>query len=1313
MKFQRGTSTPEYPVAAILGGGALLAVEMAVVGSWPALALAAGLVLAAAVVIARGRRARDLLSAAALGAMAAILFVASWRVRALVHTPERAASGAVLEASAQRDRLLSRAIAAARRTAGVALNRVGDAPATALPPLADLLSGQAVEQSLVVLGRDSLLAVAGPHRIEAVAGDDPLVLEVTPFVTELVVRAARGSRSAQVVVLLDAAEGVPVAGATLAKASAGWWNVHWQWAVSDTTIGYRSIGDAVRGIRSVMHPVASGPLEAMQGEAARVRRLVGGGLLLLGIAMLFATRSSATRAGALLLALWSGVRLGLVPEALGAPAMRTLLAALALLLLGIILWRRPLRRSPIGLVASLLLLATAPLLVLRAAGAVVPELAADSYLIWFGWQAVLALAAAAFLSVATAPLRTPDDYRAPVRWGVVATVLSIAVGALGIIAWSPSSHWIGWSPPLLPGEWASWYRPLWLLPLAAFIPRTTPRARLVAIAATGGTLAALATWSTSLDRRVALATEDLNRLAAGHDSVAVAALDQFADVARRAHATRLDRLYAAWRGSQLARDGVPVHLALWNRSGEVQESVALDSLNLSWDDLRPLVQSDDPLPRRKDVARDVGHHEVLVVPLARDTIATITIGPRSRVVTPSRFGRVVGWRDPGEPSYAIRVQPDNGDSSGVGFRRLGRFLRAERLVSAGSDPRLVAVSIEMASQRPFAVRAALVVLLDALLFVLLWVGLQRVLGADPAIAARLWRQSYRRTLAVTLTGFFVVPASLFTLYSVLRLRSEATKERTTEVATTLKDVEVAGGFELAVRQHPSRDSLAAVADSVDAELAIYRNGRLVATSASLLPELGLLPPVVDPTLRTPPGGEATALQIGLPSSNLRIGATSVTQAGPGTLLAAALPGRESNLAREQVDLALLLLLTSLVGTLAAITMAGFVARALGEPIGILERTALAIGRREAPPSVGKVPAEFAPVFGAIRQMELDLHESEAELEAGRTRTAAILATVATGVIGVDASGNVIQANPRATELLGRAMVVGEPLTPQLPGGWSVLGEGVQRLLGPDTHDAESRELEVGERLLAVTLAPLGDGGLVLAITDITEASRAARIVAWGEMARQIAHEIKNPLTPMRLGLQHLRRIRGDGHSDFPKIVDETAERLLGEIERLDRIARSFARYGAPPERSSLPPSRIAVGNALAELASLFELGGAALRVRVEGDVELTVVARQEELVQVLLNLVDNAREAGATEVIFRPRPDLLLIEDNGRGIPTDQLSRIFEPTFSTTTSGTGLGLAIVRRLIEGWGGSITVASRPGAGATFSIRFGSTPPASGA
>jgi nitrogen fixation/metabolism regulation signal transduction histidine kinase len=422
------------------------------------------------------------------------------------------------------------------------------------------------------------------------------------------------------------------------------------------------------------------------------------------------------------------------------------------------------------------------------------------------------------------------------------------------------------------------------------------------------------------------------------------------------------------------------------------------------------------------------------------------------------------------------------------------------------------------------------------------------------------------------------------------------------------------------------------------------------------------------------------------------------------VVVAALPGSDTALALEQIELALLLLLAVLGGTAAAVVVADAVARALGNPIDTLRRTALAIGRRETVPDVTDVPAEFEPVFNAIRQMEHDLRESTAELEAGRLRTAAILSTVATGVIGVDATGAVMHANPRAREILGRAITVGMPATGQLPHSWDTIGEGIVRLLGSTTRTPESREVEVGERRFDVTLAPLGDGGLVLAITDITEASRAARVLAWGEMARQVAHEIKNPLTPMRLGLQHLRRVRADNNPGFPALVEETTQRLLNEIDRLDRIARSFARYGTPPAGEAAPLESIdlrAVGD---EIAGLYQLSAERPTIEVVGEGPRIVSARREELAQVLLNLLDNARQAGASRVRLLIGDSLLIVEDDGQGVPADQLGRIFEPSFSTNTSGTGLGLAIVRRLVEGWGGSIEVASTPSVGATFTIRF---------
>src|SRR5690606_2273002 len=142
-----------------------------------------------------------------------------------------------------------------------------------------------------------------------------------------------------------------------------------------------------------------------------------------------------------------------------------------------------------------------------------------------------------------------------------------------------------------------------------------------------------------------------------------------------------------------------------------------------------------------------------------------------------------------------------------------------------------------------------------------------------------------------------------------------------------------------------------------------------------------------------------------------------------------------------------------------------------------------------------------------------------------------------------------------------------------------------------------------------------------------ETARAARIVAWGEMARQVAHEIKNPLTPMRLGLQHLQRLGADDDPDLAGKVSDTAERLLEEIDRLDRRARSFACYGSPPPQQVGPLQMVDSGAVAREIAQLFGLGSGPLAIEVIGEGG-PVACRREELIQVLLNLLDNARQAG-------------------------------------------------------------------------------------
>jgi len=230
------------------------------------------------------------------------------------------------------------------------------------------------------------------------------------------------------------------------------------------------------------------------------------------------------------------------------------------------------------------------------------------------------------------------------------------------------------------------------------------------------------------------------------------------------------------------------------------------------------------------------------------------------------------------------------------------------------------------------------------------------------------------------------------------------------------------------------------------------------------------------------------------------------------------------------------------------------------------------------------------------------------------------------------------------------------------------------------------------------------GGLVLSLEDVADELRTERILAWGEMAQQVAHEVKNPLTPIKLGVQHIRRAWEDQRPDFAEILRRNVDATLAEIDRLASIARSFSRFAAPETAGEAPVVPVDLAAAVEETLDLYSMEEG--RIRFEGEVPDAVPpvrSRASEIKEVLVNLLENARLAmeddGVVRVEVEPLEEgvELRVRDDGPGIPEHLLPRIFEPHFSTRASGTGLGLAIVRRLVESWGGTVTAESRVGKG----------------
>ena len=328
------------------------------------------------------------------------------------------------------------------------------------------------------------------------------------------------------------------------------------------------------------------------------------------------------------------------------------------------------------------------------------------------------------------------------------------------------------------------------------------------------------------------------------------------------------------------------------------------------------------------------------------------------------------------------------------------------------------------------------------------------------------------------------------------------------------------------------------------------------------------------------------------------------------------------------------------------------------------------------------------------------------------RTEAIMEEAAVGMVALDQGGRVTLVNPRAEDLFNSQVAVGQylPRAGPIAGALSTWLDNFFQ----NSDKEGNTEIQAGENRVRVRVRKLADTvggrGVVVAMDDITDEMRTERVLAWGEMARQVAHEVKNPLTPIKLSVQHIRRAREDRRKDFDEILTKNVDAVLTEIERLAEIAQSFSKYGAPGSKEEGPLSQTYVQEVVNEVMGLY--GGASsdsILFEQEIDPNLPAVrARATELKEVLINLLENARVAVTKRGVVRilgyqiNGRITVAVADDGSGIATELLPRIFEPKFSTHSTGAGLGLPIVKRIAESWGATVEVDSVIGQGTTVCI-----------
>jgi signal transduction histidine kinase len=875
--------------------------------------------------------------------------------------------------------------------------------------------------------------------------------------------------------------------------------------------------------------------------------------------------------------------------------------------------------------------------------------------------------------------------------------------------------------PLLwqaPGRFPDWYMVCWVAAVVALALARRSRTLLVNVGIVAACGATTLSWYAVSRARVALAEADVQRLSTP-DPAARELMERLVEsvAAGPVPNDRAD-LLQRFVESPLAEAGQPVELAWW------PSAASRPAAEIRIADFASGVEGEGGLVRAARAADSVqwatresgqGRQVLAAVPHDDGSVTSIVLAPRSLLIEPDPFTLMVGLSRPAasEPPYELALTSLPSPvplSVRPSWDRKANELHGDWLVPGAGDGSRVHVEIDLRSLDVLVPRGALMVIIDLLIFGVIWT---LAAAADGGLArwarsrAAAWMRSYRGRLTVTFFMFFVIPAGAFASWSYQRLLEADNESRALLLRESLRAVVSVGGL----------DDLPAVAERFDTPLLAYRGGALYNTSdplyAMLAPTGQFLPPEVaiglgveaEVTVWSRPDLAGAPVLFGYRSFGM-VGASRAVLAAPARV-------SEFVLDRQRRDIGILVLFVMSLGALAALALSGIAARELGRPIGALRSAALQVARGERLPHPDRPPArEFEPVFSAFERMDTDLARSRTALEEAQRRTESVLRDVASGVIAVDRDGHVMLANPGADAILGHPLVVGSTLRQS---GDANLANRTDAFIA-SSADEEAFDLTIGSRQVRGSLARLtrGSGGAVLTLEDVTELARAQRVLAWGEMARQVAHEIKNPLTPIRLGVQHMRRARGDRRVDFERVFEQNVERILAEIDRLDEIARSFSRFGrAPAERGELVAlDVVAVARDVVDLEKLGE-GEITWGMR-DGDAPAMALAREDELREVVLNVLENARQAGARQVqVGVERGDEwvhLVVRDDGGGVATGDLARIFEPRFSTRTSGSGFGLAISRQLVEAWGGRMSAEAAPGGGTVMRISLAAAPAA---
>ena len=450
------------------------------------------------------------------------------------------------------------------------------------------------------------------------------------------------------------------------------------------------------------------------------------------------------------------------------------------------------------------------------------------------------------------------------------------------------------------------------------------------------------------------------------------------------------------------------------------------------------------------------------------------------------------------------------------------------------------------------------------------------------------------------------------------------------------------------------------------------------------------------------------------------------------------------LAREPLkdSFRLTLTLVLLLAMLAAIYGAIYSAQRLIRPVQDLIAGTRAVGKGDLQtrlplPSrdeLGYLVHSFNDMTKRLRRAREEAWRSQEAVERERGRLAVILARLSTGVLAVDRELMVRIANEAAGQIMGvdLTQATGSSLS-QLAAGKERFSQFVAALVvrfaAGREEWREQIELDGGSdhRVLMCACTPIGvegaERGYVIVFDDITALLQAQRDAAWGEVARRLAHEIKNPLTPIQLSAERMRRkFLANMNKEDADLLERSTDTIVQQVETMKQMVNAFSEYARAPD---MKVTGFSLNELVTEVVELYRLPDSRVQIRLDLDPQLGVIeADRGRVRQILNNLLVNALEAlegydlrgktGDSRAVVdistrlqQARNDesahgVVTVCDNGPGFPRELLGRVFDPYVTSKPRGTGLGLAIVKKIVEEHGGRIDAENRPEGGASVRV-----------